>query len=222
MTAAGLQKPPPEAREASPYQAPALAGLRLVLLHLVSRRVPAAVAALAVCAAALRAALLWHWSLGSGPGAQELPVLIECGAAGLIAVSTYNPFGEPERATGRWLPYLRLGTAVGLTAVAFAALCAGSAAEPLPGGILGILRNVSGATGIGLLLTAVAGASLAWVGPMAYMVVSVFGIAGGWTTPWLWPARPTHDRGAAICAALVFAAGLAVTAARGPRDTERE
>jgi hypothetical protein len=221
MTAAGLQNPP-GARAAWPRQTPAMAGLRLVRLHLVSRRVPAAVAALAVCGAALRAALAWHWTLGSGHGAQELPTLIECSAAGLVAVSTYNPFGEPERATGRWLPCLRLGTAVALTAIAFAALCAGSAAANMPGGTLGILRNVSGATGIGLVLTAVAGASLAWVGPMAYMIVAEFGITAGWTTPWLWPARPPSDRGAAICAAVVCAAGLAVAAARGPRDTARE
>jgi len=39
-----------------------------------------------------------------------------------------------------------------------------------------------------------------------------------WTTPWVWPVRPPHDRGAAICAALVFTAGVAVAAARGARD----
>jgi hypothetical protein len=45
---------------------------------------------------------------------------------------------------------------------------------------------------------------------------------GGWTTPWVWPARPPHDRGAAICAALVFAAGLALITIRGSRDSVRE
>ena len=119
----------------------------------------------------LRAALYWHWSLGSGNGAQELAVVLEAGAASVIAVTAQSPFGDPERATGRWLPYLRLGTAVGLTAAAFGALCAGAAAEQLPGGTLDILRNTAGMSGIGLLLAAVIGGALAWVGPMAYMIV---------------------------------------------------
>ena len=90
-------------------------------LHLASRRVPGALAALALCGLVLRAALYWHWSLGNGNGAQQLPVLLEAGVASIIAVTAQSPFGEPERATGRWLPYLRLGTAVGLTVAAFAA-----------------------------------------------------------------------------------------------------
>ena len=52
--------------------------------------------------------------------------MIETGAAAVIAVTTYGPFGEPERATGRWLPWLRLGAAVALTAAAFGALAAGA------------------------------------------------------------------------------------------------
>ena len=115
------------------------------------------------------------------------------------------------------LPYLRLGTAVGLTAAAFGALCAGAAVEQLPGGTLDILRNTAGMTGIGLLLAGVIGGALAWVGPMAYMVVCLFAVSDGWTTPWLWPARPPHDLGGALCAGLVFAAGLIVATVRGAR-----
>ena len=44
--------------------------------------------------------------------------------------------------------------------------------EQLPGGTLDILRNTAGMTGIGLLLAAVIGGALAWVGPMAYMIVA--------------------------------------------------
>ena len=98
-------------------------------LFLASRRVPATLAALALLGLVLRAALDWHWTLGSnGSAGQAVPVLIEAGAAAVIAVSTYSPIGEPERATGRWLPYLRLGTAVVLTAAAVGALAAGAAA----------------------------------------------------------------------------------------------
>ena len=210
VTAAGLRKPEPRAEAPRPRRLLDLAGLRLVRLHLVGRRVPGALAALALCGLVLRAALYWHWSLGSGPGAQELAVILEAGAASVIAVTAQSPFGDPERASGRWLPYLRLGTAVGLTAAAFGALCAGAAAEQLPGGTLDILRNTAGMTGIGLLLAAVIGGALAWVGPMAYMIVCLFAVSDGWTTPWLWRARPPHDLGAALCAGLVFAAGLVV------------
>jgi hypothetical protein len=230
VTTAGLQKPEPRAEAPRPRRLldvaglrlvrPVLnlAGMRLVRLHLASRRVPGALAALALCGLVLRAALYWHWSLGNGNAAQELAVILEAGAASVIAVTAQSPFGESERATGRWLPYLRLGTAVGLTAAAVGALCAGAAAEQLPGGTLDILRNTAGMTGIGLLLAAVIGGALAWVGPMAYMIVTLFALSDGWTTPWLWPARPPHDLGGALCAGLVFAAGLVAVTVRGARS----
>jgi hypothetical protein len=217
VTAAGLHKPEPRAEAARPSRLLDLAGLRLVRLHLASRRVPGALAALALCGLVLRAALYWHWSLGSGNGGLELAVVMETGAAGVIAVTAQSPFGEPERATGRWLPYLRLGTALGLTAAAFGLLCAGAAAEHLPAGTLDILRNTAGLTGIGLVLAAVIGGALAWVGPMAYMIVALFAISDGWTTPWLWPGRPPHDLGGALCAGLVFAAGIIAATVRGAR-----
>jgi len=53
---------------------------------------------------------------------------------------------------------------------------------------------------------------------MAYLLVTESALAAGWTTPWIWPARPPHDRGAAICAALVFAAGTAVITLCGSRE----
>jgi len=217
VTAAGLQKPRPAAGLSRPHRLLDLAGPRLVRLHLASRRVPGALATLALCGLVLRAALYWHWSLGNGNGAQQLALVIEAGAASVIAVTAQSPFGDPERATGRWLPYLRLGAAVGLTAAAFGALAAGAAAEHLPGGTLDILRNLAGMTGIGLLLAAVTGGALAWAGPMAYMIVAQFALTGGWITPWLWPARPPHDHGAALCAGLVFAAGIVVATVRGAR-----
>ncbi len=217
MTAAGLEKPRPRAGGSPPRRVLDLPGLRLVRLHLASRRVPGALAALALCGLVLRAALYWHWSLGSANGAQQLALVLEAGAASVIAVAAQSPFGDPERATGRWLPYLRLGTAVGLTAAAFGTLAAGAAAEHLPGGTLDILRNTAGLTGIGLLLAAVTGGALAWAGPMMYMIVAQFALIGDWPSPWMWPARPPHDVGAALCAGLVFTAGIVVATVRGAR-----
>jgi hypothetical protein len=140
----------------------------------------------------------------------------------VIAVTTRSPFGEPERATGRWLPYLRLGSALALTAAAAGALAAGSAAAGLPDGDLAMLRNTAGLAGIALLSAAALGGSLGWIGPVLYWAVSEFALFFGWRTPWTWPARPPHDQGAAICAAAVFAAGLAVITVRGGRDSARE
>jgi hypothetical protein len=218
VTAAGVRRPTGALLTGSPGSR-ATAGLRLVWLHLVSRRVPAALAGLAACAAGLRAGLAWGWIAGSDPGAQQIPLLLEAGTASVIAVTTCSPFGEPERATGRWLPRLRLGTSVALTGAAIGALAAGAAGARLPDGTLAIVRNVAGITGIGLLSAAVIGGALAWIGPMAYAVVSEFALLAGWTTPWVWPARPPHDRGGAICAAVVFAAGVVVITARGARDS---
>jgi hypothetical protein len=199
-----------------------LPAARLLLLHLVSRRIPAAVIALAACGVVLRIGLHWHWISGTGPDAEELPVVIEGAAAAVIAVVTASPFGEPERATGRWLPYLRLAGALGVTLAAVGVLAAGAAAAGLPGGTLVIARNVAGLAGLGLLSSAVLGGLLAWIGPMAYAVVAEYAIIEAWTTPWMWPARPPHDRGAALCAALAFAAGLLVTTLRGARDPAHE
>ena len=57
---------------------------------------------------------------------------------------------------------------------------------------------------------------------MAYLVVTEGALAGGWTTPWIWPARPPHDVGGALCAGLAVAAGLVLITVRGPREPGRE
>ena len=72
-------------------------------------------AAIAACAVGLRIALIAHWDTY---GALQLPLVFEAGRAAAIAVTTASPFGEPERVTGRWLPFLRLATALALTAAA--------------------------------------------------------------------------------------------------------
>jgi hypothetical protein len=90
-----------------------------------------------------------------------------------------------------------------------------------------VLRNVAGMTGLGLLCAAALGGGLAWAGPVGYLMAGVYALYTQWhgpalTTPWLWPARPPHDLGAAVCAGLVFAIGLAVITVRGARDPAGE
>src|SRR5206468_3481306 len=88
--------------------------------------IPAAVAAIAACALGLRLALIGHWD---SYGALQLPLVFETAAATAITVTVASPFGEPERVTGRWLPYLRTAATLVLTAAAIgalaAAICAG-------------------------------------------------------------------------------------------------
>jgi hypothetical protein len=198
----------------------ARAGLRLLWRHAASRRVPAAAAAIAACAIGLRLALIARWD---AYGALQLPLIFETAAAAAIVVTTASPFGEAERVTGRWLPFLRLTTALALTAAAIGALAAAGGGAHLAGGTLDVLRNVAGLAGLGLLCAAALGGRLAWTGPTCYLVVGVYALYTQWhgpalTTPWIWPARPPHDLGAALCAGLAGLLGLAVLTVRGARD----
>ncbi|SEN81204.1 hypothetical protein SAMN05216267_1010172 [Actinacidiphila rubida] len=195
------------------------AGPRLVRLHLTSRQVPGGLALLAGCAVLLRVALHLHWMPDDGAAARQTLLLIECAAASVVAVAARTPFGESERATGPRLPVLRLAASLLLTAAAAGSLALGAAAARVPGGALGLLRDVPGLAGIGLIAAAALGGALAWTGPLAYTVLAELALMDGWRTPWTWPARPAHDAGAWWCAALAFAAGTALVAARGPRDT---
>jgi hypothetical protein len=226
MTAGGAGKvaaPAERARTVRRAQ-PLAAGVRLVRLYATSRRVPSAVAAIAASAIGLRIALIRSWD---SYGALQLPLVFEAGAAAAITVITASRLGDPERVAGRWLPFLRLATVLALTAVAVSALAAAGTGAHLAGGTLDAARNVAGMTGLGLLCAAVLGGGLAWAGPTGYLVVGVYALYTQWhhpalTTPWIWPARPPHDLGAAICAGLVFTVGLAVFAVRGARDRADE
>ncbi len=221
MTAGTAREVPTTAADRTARRAwPPRARTRLLRLHAASRRVPAAIATIAACAIGLRIALLGHWDTY---GALQLPLAFEAGAAAAITVTTASPIGEPERVTGRWLPFLRLATTLALTAAAAGALTAAGTGAHLAGGTLDVLRNLAGVTGIGLLCAAALGGGLAWTGPTGYLVVGAYGLYTQWhrpalTTPWIWPARPPHDLGAAICAALVFTIGITVITVRGARE----
>jgi hypothetical protein len=218
MTATGLHRPAAGAVPGPPGATPGL--LRLLWLHGISRRVPAALALLLAVAALLWCALRWRWNMAGGAAAHQLvPLTVEFGAAALVAVSTYGPFGEAERATGRWLPYLRLAAALLLTAAAFGFLAAGATGGQLPGGVAALLRNLAGLTGLGLLSAVALGGAFGWTGPMAYLLVTEVALTGHPTTPWIWAGRPPGDLGAALCAAAVFAAGVIAITVAGARDS---
>lgn len=220
MSALDVREPAAPAPPA--WHRPAVA--RLALLHLRSRHIPFAFAALLACGVVLWAALAYHWWLGTGNGAYELPMLIESCAAAIIAVTVHSPFGEPERATGRWLPFLRLGSALILCAAAIGMLAAGAAVayDPhngvaLAGGVLAAARNVMGFTGVGLICSLVIGGLLSWVGPLCYGAVCQFALIAGYSEPLTWASRPPADRGGWVCAMAVFGIGLAAFTIRGAR-----
>jgi hypothetical protein len=195
-----------------------LAGtIRLVQLHLASRRATSALVIFIACGILLRADLYWHWTPATGAIALKLPALIEVAVASVIATATYSPFGESERVTGWWLPYLRLASAIALTCVAIAVLAVGAAGLRVAGGYAGIARNVAGLTGLGLIAAPVLGGALSWIAPVAYGGLAEYAIAGAWTSPWTWPAQPPNDHGAALCAALACATGLVMITTLGPR-----
>jgi hypothetical protein len=216
VTTAEIVKPP-AAPAGTTRRIPA--GVRRAWLHLRSRRVPAGVLGLAVCGGVLRASLRWHWAFNSGPYAQQIPMIIEAGAAAVIVVAAHSLFGETERSAGRWLPYLRLFAAAGMCGLAIALLQLGAAGESLNEGVLVLSRNVIGITGIGLLCSLVTGGLLAWTLPMGYLAFCQYALLQAWTAPWTWPVRPPADRGAWICACAVFVAGLLLFTIRGPRAT---
>jgi hypothetical protein len=219
VTAAGVQRPQAGAAPAPALALTAISAVRTVWLYVISRRIPAATCLLTAAGAVLWTALHWHWSISGGAAAQQfLPLTIEAAAAAIVAVATYGPFGDTERAAGRWLPYLRLAVTLVLAAAAFGALAAGAAAGHLAGGDLAMARNFGGMAGIGLVGAAAFGGAFGWTGPLAYLLITEGAFAGKWTTPWDWPTRSPHDLGGALCAGLALAAGMVVIAVRGSRD----
>jgi hypothetical protein len=209
--------------EAPPgWRVPAVA--RLLWLHLRSRRVSSALIALLACGVVLWAALAYHWWYGAGNAADELPNLLEACAAAIVGVTTHSPFGEPERATGRWLSFLRPALILALcgTAIGFLALGAAVSYDPQAGvglvnGMLPVARNLLGFTGVALLFSLAIGGLLSWIGPLAYILICQCAAIANYSEPLTWATRPPADRGGWIAATLVFAVGLVAFTIRGPR-----
>jgi hypothetical protein len=192
-------------------------GLRLVRLYLLSRRVPAALGMLVVCAAGLH--LILHWTPTTGDYARQLPLIIVAAAAAVVGAGLRSPFDEAERATGLRLPVLRGLSAVGLVAAGFGALAAGAVGARLSGGAVGLLRDLAGLVGVTLIAAVFGSGGLAWMGTIGYLCLAVAGIGLGWTTPWLWPARPVLDTGAALSATAALVVGLLAVVFRGTRES---
>ena len=193
---------------------------RLLRLHLASRRVPAALLALAACAPllqwAVRSSLSQTSLSGARTSAQQLSLLLEAATAAIVSAALHGPFGEAERIAGRRLPLLRLATALLLTAAALAVVYVGVLGTAMPTGELSALRDTAGLVGIGILSTVLVGGHFAWIGPVSYWVLGAYALTENWHTPWTWPGRPGGDLGADLCASAVFAAALLAITLAGP------
>jgi hypothetical protein len=190
--------------------------LRLVRLHLDSRRTRDAVALLAVIAAALRASQ--PVTQGSGLFARLTLMLITAASASVIAGATRNPFGETERAASRPVSLLRLTqlTVVIAAAVAFTAISGWAASYGTSPAA--ILRNLAGLTGIALITAAVFGAHLSWTVPLGYVMYCGGELDIQAASRWSWPLLPAGDHAASAIAAGLLAAGVAAVSAAGGRD----
>ncbi|HEY2792323.1 MAG TPA: hypothetical protein VGJ28_08215 [Micromonosporaceae bacterium] len=189
---------------------------RILTLYARSRHVPGAVGVLIVLAAFLWADLRWGWSIAGGAAAQQLvPLVVMAGAAAAIGVATYGPLGEAEKATGRWLPLLRLGTAVLLSVAAAALLAAAGSGGRLATGDLELMRDLAGSIGVALLTAAAVGGQFAWIGPIAYWLVTESALASALSTPLIWPTLPSNSAAAMTAAVTVAVAGFAAITVRG-------
>ena len=195
-------------------------GLRLVRLHLASRRVPAALAALALCGLVLRAALYWHWSLrqrGRGPGAGAGP-----GGGGGVRHRGRCP--EPVRRPGaghRALAALpaagrRGGTDRGRVRGAGRRGGRGAPARRDPGHPAQHGRADRDRPAAGRRDRRRAGLGRADDVHDRGAVRADRGLAHPVDV-----ARPPHDLGAALCAGLVFAAGIVVAPSGGHGPSAR-
>ena len=164
----------------------------------------------------LHMALHWHWAFNSGPYAQQVPMIIEAGAASVITVTARSPFGETERSARRWLPYLRLLAAIALTGLAILALQLGAVGENLNDGIAVLAWNVIGFTGLGLPCSLITVARSPGRSPRDNTTFCQYALLEAWTAPVDLAVGPPADRGAWTCASLVFAVGLLLFTVLGP------
>jgi hypothetical protein len=125
--------------------------------------------------------------------------------------------GRTRWATGSWLPYLRLGTAAGLCALAVGWLQLGVTGENLNEGFLVLARNVIGITGIGLLCSLVTRGPARVDAPDGVHGVLPVRTARSLDRPVDLAGPAAADCGAWICATAVLAAGLWLLTIRGPR-----
>jgi hypothetical protein len=190
--------------------------LRLIRLHLNSRRTPHALVLLAAIAAILHAS--HPVTKDAGLQSQVTLMLLTAAAAAVIAASARAPFGEPEHTASSSLPTLRLTHLTVLTTAATATLATAAWTATYGMSPPAILRNAIGLTGMALLTAALLGAHLAWTTPLAYVIYCSGQLDQQTSNLWTWPTQPASNHTATAIAAALLASGITSVALSGARD----
>ena len=203
--------------------------MRLAHLYLRSRTTGRAMACLVGVAA-----LGWAWAayILSKPDfgtAQDgaltaVLLLVPLTAACVVGVGAHSPLGEAERTASYPLPALRLGHLGGLLLWGAAVLSVAALGWDRRYVEWELARNLAGLSGMALLAARFVGGRLSWPLPLAYGALALLmgrGESGEWAR-WAWVMHPPTGRLAAALALGLLAAGLAVLAVQGPRESAGE
>ncbi|MEU1616049.1 hypothetical protein ABZ479_01965 [Streptomyces sp. NPDC005722] len=193
----------------------------LVPLYLRSRRLPGAVAALAVLFAVSRwsADRLVDRALFDPAARVPLVVLAPVLAAAVTGLSLHSRSGELDRSAP--LPWWRWRAAHLLGLTGLAALWLGTAVpgDPAHFGAPAMVRGVLGFTGLAAAGAALFGARLSWLPPVVLGGAAFLAAPrtpGGAAAVWAWSMQPGAQPAAWATAVVLFAAGAALVAVRGP------
>jgi hypothetical protein len=175
--------------------------MRLLALHLRSRRTAPALLALAAIAGTHWATS--PWSTDNNPSAWLLLLLPATAASAVISMRTASPLGEPEMVTNPLprLRFLHLATLVPAAAALFTLT-----ADPA-----GMIRDLAGFTGLALLTAAVIGPAASWVTALAYTILCAGAVDLDYASAWTWPILPSTDPNALTIAIALLAAGTLTT-----------
>jgi hypothetical protein len=175
--------------------------MRLLVLHLRSRRTSSALVVIA--AVVLTCWATSPWATDESPTAWLLLLLPVAAAAAVISLSTAGPFGDVELATNP-LPRLRFLHLVAMVPAAIALFA-------LTGDPAEMIRNLAGFTGLTLLTASALGPAASWVTALAYTVLCGGAVDLHYASAWTWPILPTTDLNAMTIAVGLLVAGVITT-----------
>ncbi len=174
--------------------------MRLMSLHLRSRRAGLALALLVVIVAAT-----WLWGHVAGGDSLSLALLVvapSLAAASVIGATMSSPIADLEATASHALPPLRLSHLGGL--LVFITLGLVAVGGALDGALV---RDLAGFTGLALLTARFAGSAASWSVPLTYGALAVLIGPGPW---WAWPAAAATNREDVLIAATLLVVGLGV------------
>ncbi|WP_329185754.1 hypothetical protein [Actinacidiphila glaucinigra] len=193
----------------------------LVPLYLRSRRLPGTAAALAVLFAVSRwgADRLVDRPFFESGARVPMVVLVPVLVAAVTGLSLHSRSGELDRSAP--LPWWRWRGAHLLALTGLAVLWLGTAlpGDPAHFGAPTLVRGVLGFTGLAAAGAALLGARLSWLPPVVYggtVYLAAPRTPGGAAAVWAWSMQPGAQPAAWATAVLLFAAGAALVAVRGP------